>query len=115
MVEQYMKGWLYILKNEETNRFYIGSTNDYVRRIKQHKAGYTRTTRILKTFTLVYLESFDSIEKARLRERKLKHKRAASSMVEQFPIKEKVGGPNAPGRTQKGLGSKDFKIRKVQS
>ena len=67
-----MKGYLYILKNEVSNRYYIGSTNNLDRRLKQHKAGQTRTTRILKTDKLVYKEEFDNIIEARLREKKLK-------------------------------------------
>ena len=66
------KSCIYILRNSETDRYYIGSTKDLVRRLKQHKAGYTRTTRILKTYELVYKEDYDNIDEARLREKKLK-------------------------------------------
>ncbi len=64
--------WMYILHNPETDRFYIGSTNDLERRLKQHLKGYTRTTRILETYRLVYKEQFSTLEEARLREKKLK-------------------------------------------
>lgn len=64
--------WMYILKNEETNRYYIGSTTDLKRRLKQHKSGQTKTTRMLRTLKLVYSEYFDKIENARERELKLK-------------------------------------------
>lgn len=63
---------MYILKNEETDRYYIGSTNNLERRLKQHKAGLTRTTRILKTYDLVYIEDFSNIFDARNREKQLK-------------------------------------------
>ena len=63
---------MYILKNETTGHYYIGSTNDLDRRIRQHKTGKTRTTNRLKTFTLVYKEEFDTIQEARLREREIK-------------------------------------------
>lgn len=63
---------LYILKNEETDRYYIGSTVNLERRIKQHKKGYTRTSRLLGTYKLVYKEEYNSIEQARRREKKLK-------------------------------------------
>ncbi len=56
----------------DTGRYYIGSTNNLGRRFKQHKAGYTRTTRVLMTNELVYSEEFDTILEARLREKKLK-------------------------------------------
>ena len=64
--------WLYILKNEDTNRYYIGSTSDLKRRLKQHALGKTRTTRVLKTNKLVYTEEFHSLFEARQRESKLK-------------------------------------------
>ena len=64
--------WLYILKNEITNRYYIGSTLNLERRLREHKSGKTRTTRILETKTLVYTEEYETVEEARLREKKLK-------------------------------------------
>ncbi len=67
-----MRGWLYILRNDKTGRYYVGSTNNLERRLKQHKGGHTRTTKVLKTFTLAYTEEYDNILEARLRERQLK-------------------------------------------
>lgn len=64
--------WVYILNNPETDRFYIGSTCDLEKRLKQHKAGNTRTTKILKAFDLVYAEYFESADLAREREKILK-------------------------------------------
>ena len=55
-----------------TDRFYIGSTNNIKRRLSQHKRGLTRTTRVLKTQKLAYLEKFNNIEEARKREKQLK-------------------------------------------
>jgi putative endonuclease len=64
--------WMYILHNPETDRFYIGSTSDIERRLTQHTKGYTRTTRVLKTFKLIYKEEFRTLTEARLREKQLK-------------------------------------------
>lgn len=64
--------WLYILTNSETDRYYIGSTDNLERRLRQHKLGITRTTKILQTFELVYTEEYKTIEEARNREKKLK-------------------------------------------
>ena len=64
--------YLYILKNKQTGKHYIGSTNNLERRIREHRLGKVRTTRILKTFELVYTETYNTIEEARLREKKLK-------------------------------------------
>lgn len=62
---------MYILKSS-SNRYYIGSTSDRNRRLKEHIAGKTRTSRVLKTNELVYFEEFDTIDEARAREKKLK-------------------------------------------
>lgn len=64
--------WVYILHNPTTHRFYIGSTIDLERRLKQHKSGNTRTTRRLKTNELFYTEEYKTIEEARLREKQIK-------------------------------------------
>jgi len=64
--------WVYVLSDENNSKYYIGSTNNLSRRIKQHLAGHTRSTRVLKTYNLVYKETFDNIDDARLREKKLK-------------------------------------------
>ncbi len=64
--------WLYILNNKETDRYYIGSTVDLERRIKQHISGKTRTTRVLKAYQLIYKEFYNTAIEARLREKKLK-------------------------------------------
>lgn len=64
--------YLYILKNDRSSRFYIGSTNNLKRRLREHRAGKTRTTKVLGTLNLVYSEEFETEDKARLREKKLK-------------------------------------------
>lgn len=67
------------------------------RRLKQHKQGSTRTTKVLEAYNLVYQEEFDNIADARNREKKLKsyksrkyiewliEKRAASSIGRATP------------------------------
>ena len=64
--------WVYILRNSELNRYYIGSTSNLERRLKEHLQGKTRTTKILKTNELVYKEHYKTLFEARLREKKLK-------------------------------------------
>ena len=64
--------WMYILRNDLTDRYYIGSTKNLKLRIRQHERGSTRTTKVLKILNLVYAEEFSSVEDARVREKKLK-------------------------------------------
>lgn len=81
--------YLYILKNEETNRYYIGSTDNIERRLKQHLSGKTRTTRILKTDKLVYKETYQTLLEAREREKKLKSYKS-KKYIEWLISKEKL-------------------------
>jgi putative endonuclease len=63
---------LYIIKSQTANWHYIGSTDDTVKRLKEHNAGKTKSTRGYKPFKLVYTESFPDRTSARKREIYLK-------------------------------------------
>jgi len=54
------------------NKFYIGSTIDLVRRIKDHARGNTQTTRRMKDPQLVFKQEYPTLQQARLIERRLK-------------------------------------------
>ena len=56
--------YVYILKRKK-DEFYIGQTNDLVRRLEEHKNKYN--------CELVYYEAFKTEELSRERERKLKN------------------------------------------
>lgn len=66
-----MKGYLYILRDAK-GKFYIGSTNDLRRRLKQHADGHTQTTRNMKNSDIVLVQECESLVKARNLERKIK-------------------------------------------
>ncbi len=36
--------WIYFLQEENSGRFYIGSTSDLSRRLEQHQSGHTHST-----------------------------------------------------------------------
>ena len=79
--------WFYILKNEVTNKYYTGSTINLKKRLKQHLRGNTRTTRVLKTYKLIYWEKFDKIDIARRREKQIKsYKSKKDSFLRQFSV-----------------------------
>jgi putative endonuclease len=65
-------GVLYILESQVTKKYYIGSTTDLARRMRDHARGNTRTTRIHTPWTLVYTETFETLREARAREKQLK-------------------------------------------
>jgi len=84
--------YVYILKNKN-NRFYIGSTTDLERRIKQHGYGHTYTTRRLGNFELVFYQKFDNMKHAReieMRLKKLKRKDYIEKIIKDGFIKMKI-------------------------
>ena len=62
---------VYILQFE-TGKFYIGSTDNLERRIKQHASGHTPSTKRLGKGALVLRQSYKTLRDARAVEYKLK-------------------------------------------
>jgi len=67
---------VYILRSESTGQFYIGHTNDLVRRIEQHNdpkySGSKHTKRSKGPWYCVYSEEFNSRSEAMEREKQIK-------------------------------------------
>ena len=60
----------YIIKNLKSGRFYIGSTNNINRRLKEHNRKQTKSTRSNQgTWVLIFQEVYNSDIKAKLREK----------------------------------------------
>jgi putative endonuclease len=66
-----MKGYLYILK-DSCGKFYVGSTTDIPRRMKQHQYGHTQTTTRMDAPKLVLSQEYETLSAARIVERKIK-------------------------------------------
>lgn len=66
--------YIYILTNKNNTTFYIGVTNNIIKRLFEHKTGliegFTKRYRLKK---LVYLEEYDDIKTAIAREKQLKN------------------------------------------
>lgn len=67
------KAYVYILRSEVTNRCYIGSTNDFVRREKEHALGMTPSTRLGRPWVCVFIQVVSDLHEARTLEKKLKN------------------------------------------
>jgi len=80
--------FVYIIKSLVNDRYYIGSTNDLKRRINEHNKGVSKYTRLTKPFKLVFSQEYDSLEKARKIEYKLK-KFKNREIIDRI-VKEKV-------------------------
>ncbi len=65
--------YVYILASRIGGTLYVGSTNDLVRRVFEHRAkaapGFTKKYGVTR---LVYFEPYDDLEQAILRERQIK-------------------------------------------
>ena len=59
--------YTYILKSENSNKIYIGSTNDIDRRLKEHNSGKCFTTKKMTPVKVIYYEAYEYEEDARLR------------------------------------------------
>lgn len=58
---------VYILKDVH-GKIYKGMTNNIKRRLEEHRAGKTKTTRYMKEIKIVYSEDFNDFVSARKRE-----------------------------------------------
>ena len=64
--------YVYILRNNSTGATYVGTTRDVQKRLRQHNAGYSKSTRPYRPLELVHVEEFDTLAEARRREWRLK-------------------------------------------
>ena len=67
-----MEYFVYVLESEIDGRLYKGQTTDISKRINQHNAGQTKSTKGYRPWKLVYFEKFETIKEAVLREKYLK-------------------------------------------
>jgi len=58
---------VYVIKSQVDGRLYVGFTDSIERRIKEHNAGRTKSTKGFKPWILVYSELVYSRDEARKR------------------------------------------------
>jgi len=63
--------WVYILRTE-SGKFYVGSTTDLSRRMKDHKIGQTPSTKRLGFGLLVFFQQYETLQQARSVEKRIK-------------------------------------------
>lgn len=64
--------FVYIIKSEKLNRYYIGFTEDIVDRLRHHNSGATKSTKPGTPWKVVYQEEAIDKKSAWLRERQIK-------------------------------------------
>ena len=62
----------YVLYSEKHNRFYIGMSADVEKRLTEHNAGKTKSTKGYMPWALLFIEEFKTRNEAREREVYLK-------------------------------------------
>ena len=64
--------YVYVIRSERDGRFYVGMCTDLERRLREHNAGKTFSTKGYLPWTLVFVEEYGSRTEARNREKFLK-------------------------------------------
>lgn len=92
--------YVYLLKSQRRNIFYIGYTKSIEKRLREHNEGLIGYTKRYHPWDLVYYESFVSLEDAKTREKALKSfgraytqlkKRIKNSLMEMDGLNKKEG------------------------
>jgi len=68
--------YVYFLKSLKDGSYYIGTSDNPPRRLKEHNLGMSKSTRFKRPWKIVRIERFDNIKAAYQRERYLKAKKS---------------------------------------
>ena len=82
--------YVYVLKSTKSGRYYIGSTNDLMRRLNEHNSGRTPSLKHQRPMEIVFSkECFSSLEARRyeIRLKKLKSRVILDRIVKEGEIK----------------------------
>ncbi|MBL7159164.1 GIY-YIG nuclease family protein [Candidatus Microgenomates bacterium] len=80
---------VYILKSKKNGRYYIGSTNNLQRRLKEHKLGKSLYTKNLRPWELVFSQKYAKSKEAKKIEYKLKRLKR-KDIIEQIIKDQKI-------------------------
>jgi len=83
-----MKYYVYILKSQKDERFYIGSTSDVDKRIEFHNSSRSRYTKRYQPWVLICIEEYESRGEAVRREKELKRVKNTKRILEELLGKE---------------------------
>ena len=93
---------VYIIKSKDHDWYYIGMSQNPFDRLKSHNSGKVRSTKYKKPYEILLIEEFDSLKKARTREKyyktgfgkKVWMKKLKDNNGLGFPVRSRpAGGP----------------------
>ena len=64
--------FVYILKSKNFNRYYIGHTSDWKKRLSEHNTNKVRSTKAYSPWEIVLLEKYETKSEAFKREMQIK-------------------------------------------
>lgn len=88
-ITDFMEGYVYILKSNKNNSYYVGSTSDISRRLTEHNQGKTIYTKNLIPWKLVFYKKYDTLAQARQVEYKIKRSKSRK-LLEQIIINKDI-------------------------
>ena len=80
------KFWVYALSSEVDGRIYVGFSSNVEKRLKEHNAGKTKSTKGFRPWKVIYTESVTS----RIEARKLEKYYKSGSGKEKLKLIQKV-------------------------
>jgi putative endonuclease len=81
--------YVYVLKSAILGIYYVGSTDDIDRRIKEHNNGLSKYTKNKGPWVLLYSERYNTLKEARQREKLIKSwkkRTAIEKLIRNAPI-----------------------------
>ncbi|MFH1781295.1 MAG: GIY-YIG nuclease family protein [Patescibacteria group bacterium] len=88
--------YVYVLKNTQINKIYIGVSSNLIKRIKEHNSGKTKTTKN-GNWRLVYYEAYLSKKDATQREWNLKNKGRQNKFLKENIKNSLIMPPSSSG------------------
>lgn len=75
---------LYVLQSQKDNRTYVGSTDNFERRLSEHQSGRVTSTKHRRPFKVLFTEDFDTLKEARKWEQYYKSGAGRRTLKEYF-------------------------------
>lgn len=94
--------YTYVLQSDSSRRYYIGSTSDIRRRLKEHNSGKTKSTKNRGPFRVVYVKIQTTKEEAYRHEMKIKSYKSGNA------FKKLLQSNILPGRLKVGQETLDL-------